>query len=239
LAILADREPSPPPQTVAPQALIESFAPGLTGKSFGKTGKQKAETGDFTADRVILKLITHRKFHFENPMKARPSKVHARSETEEKSSENIASRLKLDKGLGFLVRLLDTRVNVLYEQLTAQIDITPRQFGVLLTLYQQGTLTLTELAKHIRVDRSTLGEMINRMVERSLINKRNNGNDRRSAEVLLAPAGRNALLKIVAGAAQLQTALLAPLATEDRAHFMRCMKLIAEPEQPASLNHDG
>jgi DNA-binding MarR family transcriptional regulator len=172
-------------------------------------------------------------------MKARPSKVHARSVTEEKSSEDIASRLKLDKGLGFLVRLLDTRVNVLYEQLTAQNDITPRQFGVLLTLYQQGTLTLTELAKHIRVDRSTLGEMINRMAERSLINKRNNGNDRRSAEVSLAPAGRNALLKIVAGAAQLQAALLAPLSAEDRAHFMRCMKLIAEPELPASLNDDG
>ena len=78
--------------------------------------------------------------------------------------------------------------------------------------------------------------MINRMAERSLISKRNNGNDRRSAEVLLAPAGKAALLKIVAGAAELQTALLAPLAADDRAHFMRCMKLVAEPEPPA--DHD-
>src|SRR6266702_2582846 len=46
------------------------------------------------------------------------------------------------QGARFLVRLLDTRVNILYERLTAQNDITPRQFGVLLTLYQQGTLTL-------------------------------------------------------------------------------------------------
>jgi DNA-binding MarR family transcriptional regulator len=130
-------------------------------------------------------------------------------------------------------------VNVLYEQLTAQNDITPRQFGVLLTLHQQGTLTLTELAKHIRVDRSTLGEMNNRMAERSLISKRSNGNDRRSAEVLLAPAGKNALLRIVAGAAELQTALLAPLAPEDRAHFMRCMKLVAEPEPPAPSGSDS
>ena len=116
-----------------------------------------------------------------------------------KSPEDIARTLKLDRGLGFLVRLLDTRVHLLYEQLTAQNDITPRQFGVLLTLYQQGTLTLTELAGHIRVDRSTLGEMINRMAERSLISKRNNGTDRRSADVLLAPAGRAVLLKIVSG----------------------------------------
>src|SRR5882762_450302 len=172
-------------------------------------------------------------------MSARSPKADVRSAEEEKSSEDIARRLKLDKGLGFLVRLLDTRVNVLYEQLTAQNDITPRQFGVLLTLYQEGTLTLTELARQIRVDRSTLGEMINRMAERSLISKRNNGNDRRSAEVLLAPAGRSVLLKIVAGAAQLQAALLAPLAAEDRAHFLRCMKLVAEPEQPDGLKDEG
>ena len=149
------------------------------------------------------------------------------------STGEIARTLKLDRGLGFLVRLLDTRVHLLYEQLTGQNDITPRQFGALLTLHQRGTLTLTELAKHIRVDRSTLGEMINRMAERSLITKRNNGSDRRSAEVLLAPAGKKALLEIVSGAAQLQGALLAPLPPEDRAQFMRCMKLIAEPAPTA------
>src|SRR6266700_8438301 len=75
-------------------------------------------------------------------MKVKPQKTDTYSAEGDASSEDIARRLKLDKGLGFLVRLLDTRVNVLYERLTAQNDITPRQFGVLLTLYQQGTLTL-------------------------------------------------------------------------------------------------
>ena len=143
--------------------------------------------------------------------------------------EDIARTLRLDKGLGFLVRLLDTRFKILYEQLTTQSEITPRQFGVLLTLYQCGTLTLTKLAGHIRVDRSTLGEMISRMEERSLITKRINENDRRSAEVSLAPFGKHALLELVSGVSQLQTVLLAPLAPEDRPHFMRCMKFVAEP----------
>ncbi|UZE47838.1 MarR family winged helix-turn-helix transcriptional regulator [Rhodopseudomonas sp. P2A-2r] len=162
-------------------------------------------------------------------MKSSSPKPSAQSGKGNQPPEDIARTLKLDKGLGFLVRLLDTRVNLLYEQLTAQSDITPRQFGALLTLYQRGTLTLTELAKHIRVDRSTLGEMINRMAERSLVTRRSNGSDRRSAEVLLAPAGKAALLKIVAAVAELQGALLAPLAPTDRAHFMQCMKLLAEP----------
>ena len=73
-----------------------------------------------------------------------------------REAEEIARTLKLDKGLGFLVRLLDTRVHLLYGQLTAQNDITPRQFGVLLTLHQRGTLTLTKLADYIRQYRREL-----------------------------------------------------------------------------------
>jgi DNA-binding MarR family transcriptional regulator len=144
--------------------------------------------------------------------------------------EEIARTLKLDKGLGFLVRLLDTRFKTLYEQLTAQTGITPRQFGVLLTLHQQGTMTLSELARYIRIDRSTLGEMMSRMEERSLVIRRTNGNDRRSAKVSLAPSGKNALFVLVSGVARLQGVLLAPLAIDDRAHFLRCMRLIAEPD---------
>ena len=141
----------------------------------------------------------------------------------------IARSLKLDHGLGFLVRLLETRAAALYEQLTGQEEITPRQFGAMLTLHQRGTLTITELATHIRVDRSTLGEMINRMADRGLIRKESNGADRRSATVTLAKSGELALLQLVSGAAQLQEVLLAPLPAEDRAFFMRCMKLVAEP----------
>jgi DNA-binding MarR family transcriptional regulator len=146
-----------------------------------------------------------------------------------KPAPEIAHSLKLDHGLGFLVRLLETRATALYEKLTAQSEITPRQFGAMLTLYQRGTLTLTELATHIRVDRSTLGEMINRMSDRGLIRKESNDADRRSATVTLARSGEQTLLRLVSGAAQLQEELLAPLPPDDRAHFLRCMKLLAEP----------
>lgn len=142
---------------------------------------------------------------------------------------DIARDLKLDHGIGFLVRLIETRAAALYDQLTAQNEITPRQFGAMLTLYQRGALTLTELATHIRVDRSTLGEMVNRMAERGLIRKEANDSDRRSATITLDKTGQQALLRLVAGAAQLQEELLAPLPQKDRAQFLRCLKLVAEP----------
>lgn len=161
---------------------------------------------------------------------AKSPKSKQRAGTEDEPSEEIARTLRLDKGLGFLVRLLDARFKRLYEQLTAQSGITPRQFGVLLTLHQKGTVTLTELARYIRIDRSTLGEMISRMEERFLVTRVSNGNDRRSAKVSLAPSGKDALLGLVSGVAQLQGVLLAPLAIEDRPRFLRCMRLIVAPD---------
>ncbi len=148
----------------------------------------------------------------------------------EEEAVKVARTMKLDKGLGFLIRVIDTRMNLLFQSLTKQEDITPRQFGVLLTLYQQGPLTLTDLAVAIRVDRSTLSEMINRMVDRSLIGKRGNVRDRRSAEVLIAPGGEAAMLQIIRGVSKLQNALLAPLPVSERAHFLRCVKLIADAQ---------
>src|SRR5260370_29025920 len=131
----------------------------------------------------------------------------------------IARSLKLDHGLGFLVRLLETRATALYEQLTGQNEITARQFGAMLTLYQCGTMTLTELATQIRVDRSTLGEMIKRMSDRGLIRQQANDADRRSATVTLAKPGEQALLPLVARTAPLRADLPAPLPADDRAAF--------------------
>jgi DNA-binding MarR family transcriptional regulator len=161
---------------------------------------------------------------------AKSPKSKQRAGTGDKASEEIARTLRLDKWLGFLVRLLDTRFKTLYEQLTAQSGITPRQLGVLLTLHQQGTLTLTELSRYIRIDRSTLGEMISRMEERSLVMRRRNGSDGRSAKVSLSPSGKDALFRLVSGVAQLPGVMLAPLAIEDRSSFLRCMRLVAEPD---------
>jgi DNA-binding MarR family transcriptional regulator len=144
-----------------------------------------------------------------------------------RTPEALAARLRLADGAGFLVRVLGTRATALYEELTGQAEITPRQFGALLTLHQQGPLTLTQLAQEICVDRSTLGEMVRRMARNGLVRRRDNGEDRRSAVVSLNPKGETAVLRLVEGAAAVQAVLLAPIPPEQRQEFLRCLKLVA------------
>ena len=47
------------------------------------------------------------------------------------SAADIARHWQLEGGIGFLLRLLEARYDVLYQNLTRQSEITPRQFGVL------------------------------------------------------------------------------------------------------------
>jgi DNA-binding MarR family transcriptional regulator len=144
------------------------------------------------------------------------------------SAAEIARNWRLEGGIGFLVRLLDARYDVLYQNLTQQADITPRQFGVLLALYQHGPLTASTLAVRISCDRNTLSEMLKRMTARKLISKRNNIEDRRSVQVQITAKGETALFGVIPAAAALQDIMLAPLSKEDRAHFLRCMLAVAK-----------
>jgi DNA-binding MarR family transcriptional regulator len=139
----------------------------------------------------------------------------------------MARSWKLESGLGFLVRLLEARYDLLYQAMTDRSDITPRQFGVLLALFQCGPLTLSALADQISCDRNTLSEMVNRMTARRLISKKHNLEDGRSVCVQITAKGETALLNVVPAATELQKVMLAPLSTEDRAHLLRCMRTIA------------
>jgi DNA-binding MarR family transcriptional regulator len=144
------------------------------------------------------------------------------------SPAEVARQWQLEGGIGFLLRLLEARYDGLYQNLTRQNDITPRQFGVLMALYQQGPLTPSVLAERVSSDRNTLSEMLKRMTARKLISKKSNAEDRRSIQVQITAKGEAALLSVVPAAAELQTLMLAPLNKEDRAHFLKCMLAIAK-----------
>jgi DNA-binding MarR family transcriptional regulator len=158
--------------------------------------------------------------------------------TKTRSAAEMARGWQLEGGIGFLLRLLDARYDELYQNLTGQSDITPRQFGVLIALYQLGSLTPSVLAERISCDRNTLSEMLKRMAARKLVSKRNNSEDRRSIEVQITAKGEEALLSVVPAAAELQGIMLAPLRKEDRAHFLKSLLAIAKAQPPSPSEGD-
>jgi DNA-binding MarR family transcriptional regulator len=148
------------------------------------------------------------------------------------SAAALADQWRLESGIGFLLRLLEAKYDGLYQSVTQQTDITPRQFGVLMALLQQGPMTPSALAERISCDRNTLSEMLKRMTARRLISKKSHPGDRRSIQVQITAKGTSALMAVVPAAARLQDLMLAPLSQDDRAHFLRCMLAIAKSAPP-------
>ena len=152
----------------------------------------------------------------------------ASKRTERDSAGELARTWQLEGGIGFLLRLLEARYDGLYQRLTRPSDITPRQFGVLMALYQHGPMTASVLADRISCDRNTLSEMLKRMAGRRLVAKKSNPEDRRSIQIQITAKGEEALLAVIPAAAELQNLMLAPLRKEDRAHFLKCLLAIAK-----------
>ena len=152
----------------------------------------------------------------------------ASKRTERDSAGELARTWQLEGGIGFLLRLLEARYDGLYQSLTRQSDITPRQFGVLMALYQQGPMTASVLADRISCDRNTLSEMLKRMAVRRLVSKKSSPEDRRSIQIQITAKGEEALLAVIPAAAELQSLMLVPLRKEDRAHFLKCLLAIAK-----------
>jgi len=148
--------------------------------------------------------------------------------TQKDSAGELALTWQLEGGIGFLLRLVEARYDGLYQSLTRQSDITPRQFGVLMALCQQGPMTASVLADRISCDRNTLSEMLKRMAGRRLVSKKSNPEDRRSIQIQITAKGEEALLAVIPAAAELQSLMLAPLRKEDRAHFLKCLLAIAK-----------
>jgi DNA-binding MarR family transcriptional regulator len=141
-------------------------------------------------------------------------------------SSDFARKLKLDDGVGFLARVLVGLATSIYEEVTEQVDITPQQFGVLLTLYQQGSMTLGEITQATRADLSTTGEMVRRMTDRGLVTRAAGKEDRRTVSISITENGVTALLELVSRMPKLQERLLAPIPAEERRSFLQNLKRI-------------
>ena len=147
--------------------------------------------------------------------------------------EELAKRLVLQATPGYLVRRLDSRATTLFEAHTGQSALTPRQFGLLKVVHESGTVKQSELAARLDLDRSTLGEMLARMVDRGLVVRHAVPEDRRTSEVELTPLGTATLLAVIDGAVEAQVAFLEPLPGYLRPVFMKCLEILVNGADPA------
>ncbi len=73
-------------------------------------------------------------------------------------------------------------------------EFNRNQFYILYTLYKQGTLTMSTLAKYIRVSNQLLTALVNELEERGYVIRTTKPNNRRSIEIDITENGKIAFL---------------------------------------------
>ncbi|MEM9495325.1 MAG: MarR family winged helix-turn-helix transcriptional regulator [Pseudomonadota bacterium] len=129
---------------------------------------------------------------------------------------------------GHLLRRAQQYANDLYSKGVGSAGPTPRQYEVLHVVAQNDGLSQTDLVHETGIDRSTLADMIARMINKGLLSRKRTKEDARANAVSITAAGKRMLSAANAKVTRADTATLAVLPTSQRTSFMKSLKAFAE-----------
>ena len=105
-------------------------------------------------------------------------------------------------------------------------DLTPRQFAVLVTVAHHEGLSQTNLVDRTGIDRSTLADIIRRMLKKGLIQRRRTKEDARAYAVRLSDEGWKILKSAEPLAKRIDDKIMAALPTSSRDRFIQDLNVI-------------
>lgn len=146
--------------------------------------------------------------------------------------EGAGQDFRLSDSPGHLLRLALQRSGELFSEQLGTGGLTLRQFMVLLAVRQRPGSTQTDLVEATGIDRSTMGEMLDRLVKRGFLARRRSSQDQRANLVDLMEPGMQALVAAIPAARQTQERLLEALTPEQRQLFVDMLGRIAGISAP-------
>ncbi|MGE0700190.1 MAG: MarR family winged helix-turn-helix transcriptional regulator [Hyphomicrobiaceae bacterium] len=107
-------------------------------------------------------------------------------------------------------------------------ELTPRQFAVLRVLSRLETASQTEIVNETGIDRSTLADIVKRLVARGLIARRRSKSDARAYAVRLTASGRDALRSAEPASERVESRILKMLPQARRDAFVDSLALLVK-----------
>ena len=135
--------------------------------------------------------------------------------------------MSLDDVVVHLLHRVSQRADDMFAKEVEVTGLTPRQFAVLLAVARHDDPSQTDVVESTGIDRSTVAEMIRRMVKKGLLQRRRSRLDARAYVVRVTEAGQRALKSSEPQAQRAGTAVLASLGSERRKTFIEALKAIA------------
>ncbi|MCI5047374.1 MAG: MarR family transcriptional regulator [Aquisalinus sp.] len=138
------------------------------------------------------------------------------------------AKFSLQKSPGHLIRRAQQYSYDLYAKEVGKTGPTPRQFAVLHTVSEDEGLSQTDLVRKTGIDRSTLADMISRLIKKGYLARQRTKTDARANSVKLTAAGKKVLTSATAKVVKAEAAALNVLPKTQQAAFMKALGTYAE-----------
>ncbi|WP_318246653.1 MarR family transcriptional regulator [Alloyangia pacifica] len=142
----------------------------------------------------------------------------------------MTQRNDLSSMPGHLIRRLNQRSTAVFHERmkAAPVELTSVQYAALDVLSQNPGIDQAKLAALIAYDRATIGEVVKRLVQKGLVARQVNEEDRRARSLSLTEAGEAARAEVAPLVAELQPDILCGLTEEERAQFIALARKVVD-----------
>jgi DNA-binding MarR family transcriptional regulator len=124
---------------------------------------------------------------------------------------------------GHLIRRAHQIATAVFATETKAFDLTAVQFSALIVIREHPGTDATRVSDLIYFDRSTIGNVLDRLEKKGLIRRQAGVEDRRTKRLFLTAPGRAVLRKVTAKGPRIAEAILAPLPAADRVRFVQLL----------------
>ena len=138
----------------------------------------------------------------------------------------LKMRNPLDRSATHLLHRAGQKAADIYADEAKKSGLTPRQYAVLTAVSLEEGLPQAELVERTGIDRSTLADIVARLLGRGLIHRRRAKEDGRAYAIKLSAKGTRALGKAKPAATVADARLLAGLSAAKRNEFIETLSLI-------------
>ena len=142
--------------------------------------------------------------------------------------------LKLDQSPIHLLHRAGQCAGDVFQAEMAHGDLTPRQYAILLTVAQNEGLSQTHLVEKTGIDRSTLADIVRRLLKKGLLQRRRTKDDARAYAVKLTEEGHRVLKSAEPMARKVDDRILAALPGQQRERFVQDLNTIVRAMGNAS-----
>jgi DNA-binding MarR family transcriptional regulator len=143
---------------------------------------------------------------------------------------------ELSEAPSHLIRRCQQFYGDLYAREAGSRELTKQQFTLLCALEHNEGASQTTLVEITGIDRSTLAEMVRRMLERGLLSRERTEEDQRANAIAISPSGRKALRSARNAADRAERALLDALPAPERQKFVKSLSQIASAAEVYGAN---